>query len=121
MWSVPLGGWLADRKGRKVALLCAYTVLMCSTVAAAFATTPTFYLIARHFNGVGIGSQSMSAYVLGTEVRCLLLCIRVSTLRKREPPEVSGVEKRLAIEPRVNLQSFTKTDSGQILIDGHLT
>jgi hypothetical protein len=93
MWSVPLGGWLADRKGRKVALLCAYTVLMCSTVAAAFATTPTFYLIARHFNGVGIGSQSMSAYVLGTEVRCLLLCIRVSTLRKREPPEVSGGRK----------------------------
>jgi hypothetical protein len=80
MWSVPLFGWLADRKGRKVALLCAYTVLMCSTAAAAFATTPTFYLIARHFNGVGIGSQSMSAYVLGTEVTAESLVIAPSSL-----------------------------------------
>ena len=41
---------------------------MLSTLACAFATTPSWYLVARHFNGVGWGSQSLSAYVLGTEI-----------------------------------------------------
>eukprot|EP01044_Picomonas_judraskeda_P005341 COSAG03_NODE_500_length_7408_cov_13.957587_6_plen_510_part_00 len=68
MWSVPLIGWLADYKGRRWALFGSWAVLMVSTVACALATTPTMYLVARHFNGVGWGSQSLSAYVLGSEV-----------------------------------------------------
>jgi MFS family permease len=68
MWSVPLFGWLADYKGRRWALFGSWAVLMISTVACALATTPTMYLVARHFNGVGWGSQSLSAYVLGTEI-----------------------------------------------------
>eukprot|EP01045_Picozoa_sp_COSAG04_P050339 COSAG04_NODE_20337_length_396_cov_0.521886_1_plen_131_part_11 len=68
MWSVPLLGWLADAKGRRWALFGAYTALLLYTLACAFATTPSWYLVARHFNGVGWGSQSLSAYVLGTEI-----------------------------------------------------
>lgn len=68
MWSVPFFGWLADHKGRRWALFGSWTILMISTVAAAVATTPTFYLVARHFNGVGFGSVGLSSYVLGTEI-----------------------------------------------------
>ena len=68
MWSVPLFGALADAKGRRWALFGSFIVLQISTVAAALAPNETFYLIARHFNGVGYGSQSLSAYVLGCEL-----------------------------------------------------
>ena len=68
LWSVPLFGWISDRYGRRISLFGSLAIMIISQVVAALSPNAGFYLVARHFNGVGFGSQALAAYVLGTEL-----------------------------------------------------
>ncbi|HEX2129806.1 MAG TPA: MFS transporter [Solirubrobacterales bacterium] len=50
-------GQLTDRFGRKNLFLITLSVYLLATVATAFATSPTWFLIARFFTGAGIGGE----------------------------------------------------------------
>ena len=68
LWSVTVFGYVSDRWGRRVALYASLMIFNISQVAGALAPNATVYMVARHFNGVGIGASSITAYVLGSEL-----------------------------------------------------
>lgn len=68
LWSVTVFGFVSDRFGRRSALYGALSVFIVAHVGGAFAPNATSYLVLRHFMGVGIGSSSITAYVLGSEL-----------------------------------------------------
>jgi hypothetical protein len=67
LWAVPISGLISDRYGRRTALIIATSVANVAYIVAALAPNAPVYALARHFSGVGTGSTSLTAYVLGTE------------------------------------------------------
>lgn len=67
LWSVPISGMISDRYGRRAALIGAMSISQFAYILAALSPSVPVYMLARHFCGVGTGSTSLCAYILGTE------------------------------------------------------
>jgi MFS family permease len=73
LWSVTVFGLVSDRWGRRTALYTALMIFNVAQVAGALSPTAWFYMVARHFSGVGLG-----AYSLTGELRDGVRCVCVS-------------------------------------------
>ncbi|GMH41052.1 hypothetical protein BSKO_08962 [Bryopsis sp. KO-2023] len=69
-WLVGAGflGYVADRLGRRDVLFCAMAISAISTLLGSLAPSYWFYLASRIFSGIGNGGQSVTCFVLVSEI-----------------------------------------------------
>jgi MFS family permease len=60
-------GFVADRFGNKVVLICAAVAMLCASVAALLAPSPGWFMVVFLFVGVNLGSELMARYNIAIE------------------------------------------------------
>ncbi|KAI3804316.1 hypothetical protein L1987_25765 [Smallanthus sonchifolius] len=61
IFGAAIGGWMNDRIGRKLSIMCADVLFFIGALIMAFAPAPWVIIIGRLFVGLGIGMASMTA------------------------------------------------------------